>query len=48
MERYEIPEKGKYETPELTIKAFTLSEQITTSDIGGTEEIVTDDDGVVL
>ena len=47
MERYKIPEKGKYEKPEITIKAFTLSELITTSDIGGTEEIVTDDDVVV-
>ena len=34
--------KRKYEKPEITIKAFTLSELITTSDIGGTEEIVVD------
>ena len=34
--------KRTYEAPELTIKTFILSEQITTSDIGGTEEIVVD------
>ena len=34
--------KRTYEAPEITIKAFTLSELITTSDIGGTEEIVVD------
>lgn len=42
MNRNERTEKKTYETPEITIKTFILSEQITTSDIGGTEEIVVD------
>lgn len=36
-------EKRKYETPKIEISAYLQSETITTSDIGGTEEIVVDE-----
>ena len=34
--------KSAYKAPEIAIKRFTQTEAITTSDIGGTEEIVVD------
>ena len=40
-------EKRKYETPKIEISAYLQSETITTSDIGGTEEIVVENDVVV-
>ena len=36
-----------YETPKIEISAYLQSETITTSDIGGTEEIVVENDVVV-
>lgn len=34
--------KKRYEKPELTLKQYTIIEQLSTSDIGGTEEVVID------
>lgn len=39
--------KRAYKAPEIAIKRFTQTEAITTSDIGGTEEIVVENDATV-
>ena len=44
MKQYVKEEKRKYATPKIEISAYLQSEAITTSDIGGTEEIVGDND----
>ena len=34
--------KKRYEKPELTLKKYTIREKLSTSDIGGTEEVVSE------